>query len=51
MNEAELKKYYNKKIAEIKKHNKLYFEDSSPKISDNKYDIEVLENTLVWSEL
>ena len=38
MNEAELKKYYNKKIAEIKKHNKLYFEDSSPKISDNKYD-------------
>ncbi len=38
MNEVELRKYYNKKIAEIKKYNKLYFEDSSPIISDSKYD-------------
>ena len=38
MNEIEITKYYNKKISEIKKHNKLYFEESSPAISDEKYD-------------
>ena len=38
MNEVEITKYYNKKISEIKKHNKLYFEESSPVISDEKYD-------------
>ena len=38
MKEIEIKKYYQKKINEIKKHNKFYFEESSPKISDKQYD-------------
>jgi DNA ligase (NAD+) len=38
MKEAEIKKYYKKKINELKNHNKLYFEKSSPKISDKEYD-------------
>ncbi len=38
MKEIEIKKYYQKKIKELKKHNKFYFEDSSPKISDKNYD-------------
>ena len=29
---------YNKLIKEIEKHNKLYYEKSSPKISDRDYD-------------
>ena len=33
-----IKKYYNKKINELKKHNKLYFEKNSPQISDKDYD-------------
>ncbi len=38
MKEIEIKKYYQNKIKELKKHNKFYFEDSSPKISDKQYD-------------
>ncbi len=38
MKEIEIKKYYKKKIKELNAHNKLYFEDSSPKISDKQYD-------------
>ena len=38
MKEIEIKKYYKKKIKELNTHNKLYFEDSSPKISDKQYD-------------
>ena len=38
MKEFEIKEYYKKKINEIKKHNKLYFVKSSPKISDSQYD-------------
>ncbi len=38
MKESEIKKYYNKKISELRKHNKLYFDQSSPKISDKEYD-------------
>ncbi len=38
MNESEIKKNYIKKINELKKHNKLYFEDSSPKLSDKEFD-------------
>ncbi len=38
MKENDIKKYYNKKIGELRKHNKLYFDQSSPKISDKKYD-------------
>ena len=37
MKEVEIRKLY-KKINELKKHNKLYFEKSSPKISDSQYD-------------
>ena len=33
MKEIEIKNYYQKKIKELKKHNRYYFEDSSPKIS------------------
>ena len=38
MKESEIKKYYKKKISDIKSHNKYYFEKSSPKISDKEYD-------------
>ncbi len=38
MKEIEIKKYYKKKIKELKIHNKSYFDDSSPKISDKQYD-------------
>ena len=34
MKESEIKKYYKKKINELIKHNKFYFEKSSQKISD-----------------
>ena len=39
MKESEIINYYNKKIKELKKHNKLYFEKSSPKITDKQYDL------------
>ena len=38
MKESEIRKYYISKIKELKKNNKLYFEDSSPVISDKEYD-------------
>ena len=38
MNESEIRKNYINKINELKKHNKLYFEESSPKISDKEFD-------------
>ena len=38
MKDSAIQKYYKKKINQIKKHNKLYFEKSSPIISDSKYD-------------
>jgi len=38
MNEREIRNNYLKKIDELKKHNKLYFENSSPVISDKDYD-------------
>ncbi len=38
MKKAEIIKYYENKIKELKKNNKLYFEDSSPVISDKEYD-------------
>ena len=38
MKESEISSYYYKKINELKKHNKLYFDKSSPKISDKEYD-------------
>ena len=33
-----IKQNYLKKIKEFQKHNKLYYEDSSPEISDKEYD-------------
>ena len=33
-----IKQNYLKKINEFQKHNKLYYEDSSPEISDKEYD-------------
>ncbi len=38
MKESEIKIYYKRKIKELIKHNKLYFEKSLPKISDKEYD-------------
>ena len=38
MKEIEIKKLYKKKIKEINKHNKLYFNESAPIISDKQYD-------------
>ncbi len=38
MKDNEIKNYYKKKIKEILIHNKLYFDKSSPKISDKEYD-------------
>ncbi len=38
MKEAEIKNIYKKKINELKKHNKFYFENSNPEISDKEYD-------------
>ena len=38
MKEAEIRIYYKQKIKEVKKHNKLYFEKSSPIISDDQFD-------------
>ena len=38
MNFEEIKKRYNKKISEILKHNKNYYDKNSPIISDKDYD-------------
>ncbi len=38
MVKSEIKKYYNKKIEELQRHNQLYFEKNSPRISDKQYD-------------
>ena len=35
----ELKKIYQAKLKEFNKHNKLYYEDSKPAISDSDYDV------------
>ena len=35
----ELKKKYQIKLKELNKHNKLYYEDSNPTLSDASYDI------------
>ena len=38
MKEIEIRKFYKKKLVELKKHNKFYFVNSSPRISDKEYD-------------
>ena len=35
---SEIIKIYKEKINQIKKHNKLYFNDDNPKITDSEYD-------------
>ena len=39
MNKGEIKKKYNSKIKELYKHNRLYYDNSDPIISDSQYDI------------
>ena len=36
---SEIIKSYKEKIKQLKKHNKLYFNDDNPKITDSEYDI------------
>ena len=38
MDKEELKKKYKSKIAEYTKHNKLYYQNSSPAINDSDFD-------------
>ena len=38
MQKKEIEKIYIKKINELKKHNKAYFQNDNPLISDKKYD-------------
>ena len=38
MDKFNIKKYYLNKIKKFQKHNKLYYEDSSPIISDKEFD-------------
>ncbi len=54
MNKEEIKKKYNLKIKEIIKHNKLYYDKSSPVIPDSRYDNlkkEIIELELKYSYL
>ena len=37
-NKEEIIDYYKKKLNLLKKHNKLYFDEDSPKITDSEYD-------------
>ena len=38
MSQNKIKENYKKKILELKKHNKFYYNDNSPKVSDAEYD-------------
>ena len=38
MQKKEIEKIYIKKISELKKHNKAYFQNDKPLIPDKKYD-------------
>ena len=54
MNRSETKKNYNNKIKQLIKHNKLYYDKSSPIISDSEYDNlkkEILELEIKFSYL
>ena len=54
MNKGDIKKKYNLKIKKIVKHNKLYYDKSSPVISDSQYDYlkkEIIELELKYPYL
>ena len=38
INKNDVTRNFKKKIAELKKHNKLYFDNDNPVISDKDYD-------------
>ena len=48
MNQVYQKKIYKQKIKELKKHNKLYYDNSEPIISDSEYD--KLKNEIIKLE-
>ena len=45
MNDKKIKQNYLNKIKELQKHNKLYYSESSPVISDKDYDF--LKNEII----
>ena len=54
MQKKEIEKIYIKKINELKKHNKAYFQNDNPLISDKKYDDikeEVFSINKIWNKL
>ena len=54
MKKEVIKKNYKSKIREITKHNKLYYDKSTPIISDSQYDIlkkEIIDLELKYSYL
>ena len=38
MDKKEIQKYYKNQLRKLKKHNKSYFQNSKPEISDAEYD-------------
>ena len=49
MNKKEIEKNYLKKIDEIKKYNKAYFEKDDPLVSDKYYDDIKQEILQLWA--
>ena len=49
-NKKEIIKLFNKKIKYLNKHNKLYFTDDNPEISDSEYDKIKKETTKLKEE-
>ena len=47
-NKKKIVKKYKEKIKELKKHNKLYFTDDNPQITDSDYDL--IKKEIVYME-